>query len=194
MYSAGVLKQPFYLRVQVPRNLQSFRISVWSQQAGHLVISQVYTVRPLIYEYSHRRIRHGVRDKASHRLHDQGIADDQTNAFRVAADASLRENRASVEPDELHETDPTHGILNDLLHFRICRRRGHVSPEIAHVRLADGRFHGRYHTLERLLRRDAPSLNTNLSDRHVRFNLDRFGNDSRCDATLSMKIQLGQSD
>ena len=116
MYSAGVLKQPFYLRVQVPRNLPSFRSSVWSQQAGHLVINQVYTVRPLIYEYSHRRIRHGVRDKASHRLHDQGIADDQTNAFRVAADASLREDRASVEPDELHQTDPTHGILNNLLH------------------------------------------------------------------------------
>src|ERR1700733_1560633 len=74
--STRFLKHSSHFDIQVPSDLHGFRITVRSEQTGHLVVTQVHAVGAAIYQHGHRRVRRGVRNKASHRFHDERITND----------------------------------------------------------------------------------------------------------------------
>src|SRR5262249_24151125 len=158
----GPLKYAFHFSVEIPRNLLSLGVSVWSEVAGQLVIGQVYAVGPLVDQDSDWCIRSCVRHKPSHRLHDQRIANDQSNAFGVPTHACLREHRSGIKPKELHQTDLTFRVLNQHLHLFVCLGGTETTSELAHIGLADCGFHGPHNAFEWLRGSDAPSLTADL--------------------------------
>src|ERR1700675_444943 len=79
----------------------------------------------------------------------------------------LREDGAHIESHELHQSNITHGVLYDLPHFRVRRRRSKVLSELAHIGPADGSFDRGNDIFEWLLRNDGPSLDIDRADIHT---------------------------
>ena len=59
-------EEPLYLRVKISRDHQRFSISIGGEKAFHFVVAQLHTVRPLINQNSHWRIRSCIRDQPGH--------------------------------------------------------------------------------------------------------------------------------
>src|ERR1700751_2014050 len=101
----------------------------------------MHTIGALIHEDGYRRIGAGVRNKPGHGLHDERIAHDYADAFRIAVYSGFCEYRAVTEPHELHETDLAYALINPALQLLERRCGGDLCCEFDHVWPADRLFH-----------------------------------------------------
>src|SRR5579872_4318160 len=128
----------------------------------------MHAIGTLIDKDGYRSIGAGVGDKPGHGLHDERVAHDYADAFRIAVYSGLGEYRAVIEPHELHQTDPAYALINNVLHFLERRCGGDLCREFDHVWPADRLFHRRQNGVKRLPGDYAAPLYVHLMSLHFR--------------------------
>ena len=80
------------------------------------------SIRTLVDENGHGRVRAGIRHILKHSAHDDGIADNETQALPGSRSVSLAKYCAEVHAGELHQALWASRFVDDLFHLgeRLC--------------------------------------------------------------------------
>jgi hypothetical protein len=145
--------------IQILGDLQSFGVSVRGEKTGHPVIRQMNSIRTLVDENCHWRVRARIWHMLHHGTHNDGIAYDQTQTPPSFCSTPLAQDPTEVHTRKLHQFRGAGRFTDDLFHFWQRIRRAQIPGKHPNIGAPDSRLDHGYDIVEPPGRSDAESLN-----------------------------------
>jgi hypothetical protein len=122
------------------------------------------TIIALVHKHGNRRVGARVWNMLGHFLHDERVADKQSDDSRCVLTGFFLHNSALIKLHKQHQSCFAQAFLDCA--FQLGKRARFVSrsPEFSHVRMTDSRINSRHNLIERFRGRKTESLNLDFSN------------------------------